>query len=63
MAGEGGESSSEQAGRSPGPQLNWCESKKSEEKDWAGGFPLGESSTIIPIIEARQRLEGRLEAC
>lgn len=37
------------------------ESRKSEEKDWAGRLPLGESSTIIPIIEERQRLGGRLE--
>lgn len=39
------------------------ESRKSEEKDWAGGLPPGEPSTIIPIIEAKQRLGGRLATC
>lgn len=34
----------------------------SEEKDWAGGLPLGEASTIISIIETRRRLGGRREA-
>lgn len=55
------EGSSGQAGGVMGPAKLVRETQKNEKKDWAGGLPLGKSSTIIPIIEARQSLGGRLE--
>lgn len=56
-----GEGSSGQAGGVMGPAKLVRETQKSEKKDRAGGLPLGKSSMIIPIIEARQNFGGRLE--
>lgn len=62
MEQPGGRAPPNRQGESRGSAKLVRESRKSEKKHWAGGPPLGKSSTIIPIIEARQSLGGRLEA-